>query len=675
MQQSRLSPWLVPVLAVAITVPACGDDDGGTTPPPPPPPADGGLDATRPDDAGADAGPTGPRPECENLNPNHCLLPWPSSRYLVDDPSSRTGKRLALPIEAMPVNRGHDPVDPTPYNTQDGFSPMTSMMTVFPGHIDPAGLADANHIERSLTDASPTVVLDAETGERVPHFAELDGWTDANPELRSFYIRPAVRLREDRSYIVAIRRLRTEAGDAVEPSDYFRALRDGTPGDDDELEGRRAHFEELFTTLTAAGVARDELVEAWDFHTGSGETWWRDLITMRDDALERVGPRGLGCTVTAVEEDPTHPQTFRVVRGTFTVPLYTESARPGTPIVRGPDGLPRANGTAEAPFIAVIPNSARDRVAAGEGPARLLTFGHGLMGDAGELLGGFARNFTNNLGMVAVGTDWWGMSSGDIDTVAYALSDFSTFPLVTGRLMQGVVNTLVLTRSFAGVCSELPELQLDGQPLIDVNERYFLGLSQGSIMGLTTAGVSTDIERFVLGVGGISYPVMIPRSVNFPPYLIIMRTWYPSKLDRDLLMVAAAQLWDYSEPATYAPHVIADPLPGTPAKRILYQVGVNDAQVSNDASDLAARTMGIPLLAPSPRTPFGLEVTTEATDSAIVYFDFGDPAPPAGSTPPESENQAHEGVRRNARAQEQMDRFFRLDGRVEPTCDGPCDPS
>lgn len=663
-------------LSMAPFVAACGDDDGTTAPPPPPPPpADGGMDGdVEPDASDPDAGPPPRRPECENLNPHHCLFPWPSSRYLVDDPTSRTGKRLALPSEAMPVNRGRDPVDPAPYNAQDGFSAMTSMITVFPGDIDTTDLADANRIARSLTDESPTVLLDAETGERVAHFAELDGWSDANPELRSFYIRPAARLGEGRRYVVGIRNLRTTDGEPVAPSTYFAHLRDGTGAEDEEIESRRAHFEEVFGILEDAGVARDELVEAWDFHTGSGETWWGDLVAMRDAAMEAVGARGIGCTVTDVEEDPAHEQTFRVVRGTFTVPLFTESARPGTPIVRGPDGSPRQNATAEAPFIALVPRSLAESVAAGGAPGRLLTFGHGLMGDAGEIEGGFVRQFADRTQMTVVATDWWGMSTGDIDTVAFALSDFATFPLVAGRLMQGVVNTLVLTRSFAGVCAELPEMQVEDRPVIDTTQRYFLGISQGSIMGLTTAAVSTDIERFVLEVGAISYPTMIPRSVNFPPYLIILRTWYGNKLDRDLLMVMAAQQWDYSEPATYAPHVIRDPLPGTPPKRILYQIGLNDAQVSNDASDIAARTMGLPLLTPSPRTPFGLETTMGPVDSALVYYTFGDAALPPGSTPPEENNEAHEGVRRADSAQLQMDRFFRPDGLVEHTCEGPCDP-
>ena len=70
----------------------CGDDDVTPTPTP---------------DAGPpDAGPPPYRAECENLNPMGCLLPWPSSRYLVDDSSTRTGRRVAVPVEAIAAALG-----------------------------------------------------------------------------------------------------------------------------------------------------------------------------------------------------------------------------------------------------------------------------------------------------------------------------------------------------------------------------------------------------------------------------------------------------------------------------------------------------------------------------------------------------------------------------------------
>ena len=33
---------------------------------------------------------------CDDLDPTHCLLPWPSNTYTVIDESSETGLRLAV---------------------------------------------------------------------------------------------------------------------------------------------------------------------------------------------------------------------------------------------------------------------------------------------------------------------------------------------------------------------------------------------------------------------------------------------------------------------------------------------------------------------------------------------------------------------------------------------------
>lgn len=643
------------LVGIALVI-GCGDDDAG------------GMG--EPIDDG--------RAECENLNPNHCLLPWPSSRYLVDDAATATGRRIEIPIEAMPANQYRDRVDPAMLERFDGFSPMTSMMTLFLGQLDASSLPDAEHVAASLDMASPTVVLDAETGERVPHFAEIDQWPLTRPARASFYIRPAQRLKENHRYVVAIRDLSLTDGSAVEPSPYFRALRDETPTESSELEARRAHFDDVFALLAAAGVPRETLVEAWDFHTASGETAYRDLLHMRDDAMMRIGERGLGCTITTVEEPADDPNLWRRIEGTFTAPLYMDDPEPGGRLVRDAGGLPTATGTVEVPFLAIIPKSVQQRVMEGRDPARLMTYGHGLFGSRGELGGRFGREFTNRTEIVGVATDWWGMSEADVPTAGEILGEMSRFPELTDRMHQGLINFLVLTRSMAGVCSELPEFTVATMPtatsVIDPNERYYLGISQGGIFGGTIAGISTDITRLVLQVGGISYPIMLKRSIDFGPYAALLNSWYRDTIDQDILMVLAASQWDLVEPSTYLPRSIASPLPGTPPKNILYPIARHDSQVSNVASEIAARSMGIPMLVPSVYEPWGIETSTGPEPSAMVVYDVGVEALPVGTVSPGPDNGAHGEIRFLPALQTQMDEFMRPDGVVRHTCDQACDP-
>jgi len=614
------------------------------------------------------------RAECENINPSHCLMPWPSSRYLVDDASTATKKRIELPQAAMPSNRWEDPVQAAPYNRFDGFSPMTSMVTVFEGELDTNDLPAENNLPKSLTDESSTILIDAETKERVAHFSEINEWEGTNFEKAAFYIRPATRLKEGHRYVVAIRNLKTKSGKAIVPSDYFRALRDDIESNSDELEARREHFETIFGIISDAKIERENLIQAWDFETASGQSARSDIVTMRDDAMEKIGTQGLGCTITEVEEDPNHQTIFRRIRGTFTVPLYLENDQPGARLFRDADGKPVQNGTAEARFQMIIPKSVKARIENGMSGARLLTYGHGLMGSYNEVGSSFQRAFFEKYEIVGLATDWWGMYKDDVNTVASALGQLGDFPNISERLTQGVINNLVMTRTIAGACAQKAEFQVDGKTVFDPNEKYFLGISQGSIMGTTVAGLSQDINKFILNVGGISYPIMIIRSVDFPDYNKVIQAWYTDKLDTDLLMVMVASHWDIAEPASFAAHLIKNPLANTPAKQILYTTGRYDAQVPNIASDIAARTIGLKVMTPSVYDVWGLETTTGPEDSAYVIYDVGADPVPIGSLAADEDNVAHEAVRRAEKAQLQMDAFMRPDGKVQNFCDGPCDP-
>ena len=60
-------------------------------------------------------------------------------------------------------------------------------------------------------------------------------------------------------------------------------------------EARRPHMEDLFTTLAAAGIARDDLYLAWDFTVASERNLTERLLFIRDDALRapRLGGAGV----------------------------------------------------------------------------------------------------------------------------------------------------------------------------------------------------------------------------------------------------------------------------------------------------------------------------------------------------------------------------------------------
>jgi len=103
------------------------------------------------------------------------------------------------------------------------------------------------------------------------------------------------------------------------------------------------------------------------------------------------------------------------------------------------------------------------------------------------------------------------------------------------------------------------------------------------------------------------------------------------------------------------------------------QFGLHDSQVSQVASEIAARSLGIPNLAPSVLPLFQVAERVAPYDgSAVVVYDVGGTATPQTNTAPERDNGVHEAVRRLDAAQRQIDAFLRPDGTIQNYCDGPC---
>ena len=610
---------------------------------------------------------------CDFLNPEHCMLPFPSSAFLVHDPDTDSGYRVAFDRAGMPANRPLIHINPVEHNTLDGFSPGSMAIALFPEGVDllASDVAPITDMERSLDDDSPTVILDAATGERIPHFAELDTQATADAT-RVLILRPGVRLQETHRYIVAIRGLVAPTGSPVTPPRAFRILRDGEDTPVQAIAARRAAMEDIFARLGDAGIERAGLQLAWDFVVASSRSMTERLLTARDAALAANGPGAPPFEITRVEED-VDENILRRVSGTYTVPLFMTSAEPPARYVLGEDGLPVQNGTTTAPFTVNIP---RSTVAGGvANPARPSVYGHGLFGAGTEVNAGHLRAFSNNANIMFGATDWIGMSDDDVRHVVRMVAELSGFPILVDRLQQAMINFVFLGRLFMaddGFVSR-PEFQLDGVPLIDRSELYYYGISQGGIQGGTYLAISPDTSRGVLGVGAINYSFLLRRSIDFTPFQVVLNLNYLDELDRALLYPLLQMLWDRAEPQGYVSRLIDNPFPGTPAKKILMQVAINDSQVSHTAAEIQARSLGLPTTAPSAWPAFGIpELESPFDGSAYIPYDTGGEAPPLTADAPITENGTHEAVRRLPEAQAQIDAFLRPDGKVVNFCDGPC---
>ncbi len=661
--------------------------------------------------------------ECDFLNEAECLLPYPSSRFEVPAPTA-TGVQLNIPAIGLPeVNGPPLPVDLA--NSLDGFSPGAQILMHFPQGVDPA-LSDASRLlppeccgqppappwidtrtqtERSLDPGSPTVLLDAETGERILHFIEPDARADG-PARQVVFLRPGRILDPGRRYIVAVRNLVSPAGEPVVAEPAFAALRDRTPTAVPAIEARRAAMEALFDRLAAHGVGRDDLILAFDFTTRSQQQLTEQILSMRDQAyawLDEIEatPGAMPFTVDAVDERNCEranpPRFWRRIEGTYRAPLFLtgDLAADSVQFINlDADGMPLQNGFTTPNFTITIPCTALD---GGAGDLFGLLVGHGLFGTGR----GFVNDVTdlgNQLppwrGIVG-GTDWRGLSSDDLAWVGTRVigigsSQLHNFQALPDRLRQGMLNTLVLSRLMKrGLFNRHEAFQRpDGTgtfPGPD-EEMFYLGGSLGGIMGTYLAGLTPDIVRFVIEVGAVNFSCMLQRATPFVVFdTLIASIGVPDPMNYAGALAAAHELWASAEPVSVIHHVTRDPLPGSgPPKRILMSTAFLDHQVSNTCSEIAARTMGLPNLVGSIVQGLpGMPDLPGPLDSAYVLTDIGEidilnPAhqasvPPLANLPATGNCDPHGRRSTTLASLLQFQEFLRPGGRIVNTCDGLCD--
>lgn len=623
-----------------------------------------------------------------------CLLPYPSDFHRV----TRDGEppRIVLPPAAKPRQRDGRLADIHEVVRMDGASLIPTIVATLPSDISRDGLPGIlDDPLDSATSASPSLILDVESGALVPHYVDVIE-RGVDPEHAPIVLRPFSPLSPSRRYVVALKGVRL-AGSADAPSDPsrlapapegFRRLRDGVA--DPALEASRERFDgEVFAPLERAGVRRSELQLAWDFTTGSREAPRADMLRVRELALAWLASNTPAVTISSAE--PGSDRIWRTVKGTVEAPLFLEDRAPGSALFRGADGAVAQNGTTTFEFTVNVPNSVRDQFE----PGRALAFGHGFFGGTGELEGNGAKTIAEHLAAVEFGIDWWGMANEDVSGVLEALALFpEEAARFTDRVHQAMANWLVMLAAIRGPLASAPELTRPadgagvvtgpsgesngGQLVYDPSFIGYFGASQGHILGGTLAALAPELTRVVLNVGGGGFSHMMPRSANFGPFALFLDGTFKDKLITQAYIAMFQPALDRIDPVTYAGLVEArdePPLQGdAPGRRVLLQIGLGDAQVPNEGSFLHARALGVRQTLPAPRRVFGLEPATDPTESALTLFDFGIDTSGTRDPAPLELNDVHEGVRVNAAALRQMDEFLRPDGVIRHPCDGPCDP-
>jgi hypothetical protein len=500
----------------------------------------------------------------------------------------------------------------------------------------------------STTPAHPSVLIDAGTGERILHWLELDARADGNPARQALVMRPGRSLVPGQRYIVAMRNLVAPGAAPVVAEAPFAALRDSVITADPAIEARRAYFDsDIFPVLTTNGISRSELVLAFDFIVQSEHQLTHQMLAMRDDAylytdaLEAdTGTLGFTVSSTTTHDCNLPDQTvWRDVAGFFDTPLYlTAVPALGNTAQLNVDAsdVPVRNGFMSAPFNISIPCSVHD----GGVTSRPMVLGHGLFGTGASMMGvppaaGEVADWT----YIAGATDWRGLSNSDFVWVAFQivgqnnskLNNFAAFP---DRLRQGMANTLVLARLMkAGIFNRHASFQFDGGGGVfaePADEMYYYGISLGGVMGTFLSALTPDIGKFGLDVPSINFSCLLQRSTQFglgsPSFESLLTSIGLTDPMETILGVGLLhELWVGAEPAGYARHITSNPLAGSGvAKKVMMTPAWLDKQVSNQCTEISARTLG--LVSHEGSLQQGLAEIPDslgAQDSALIMYDTG----------------------------------------------------
>lgn len=605
-----------------------------------------------------------------------CLTPWPTLFHTTPDATSPTGRRLNYSVDSFVSPDGPLPVDPAMFNQADGVSPVQPLFINLGRDVDPTQLWGPNDTARSLEEAGPIVLVDVETGQRVPILTEMDmNQRDIGYDGRhALIIRPLAPLTTGGRYAVGISNtLHDTAGESFAAPDGFVALRDGILTTDARIEGARERFADVFTALDTAGLTQDSLLVAWEVPVASEQQVLGPIQSMREQAAV-LNESGVPYVIESVETDPTE-HAWKIVRGTFQPPNFlTEDYE--LVVEDGEVALQTDTERPSYPFTVFIPAAAADSGAS----LPLVVVGHGLFGSGESWIDGGTGRAHIQPGLAAapavgIATDWIGLSQGDLDLIlTEVVPDISRIQLVTDRLGQSLVNNLTLVELAHRELAFDPALGWEGSGThLDRSQTWYYGGSLGGIQGASFTAVSPDVSRAVLAVPGAGWSTMFQRSIHFSNIELLIDALYPDPLSQSVFLAMLQTFFDRSDPAGLAHDLALDT-----DKTVLLQEAVGDVQVPNVSTDLLVRSMGAHHLDEAPRRIPGVAVETgPSTGPALTQLVLPDAlaayTPPESNVVPTEENGVHGDGPTTPQAIGQALELLSTGLAVHP-CDGPCDP-
>lgn len=548
-------------------------------------------------------------PSCTVLNwdpTSGTITRWPEPALVVDDVTTETGVRLAFSPDDYPVLAGslggYLPTLTEDLPEVDGFGVNAEAYFQFGRGFD---LARVPSGDESGTPAAGLGLLVIEPGS--PRLQPvIVTATDDDSTLLMAPMQPLPARGLAAAYVT--RALTAAAGGCLEASPAMRAALDAP-----SAEEQRAI--DALVSLGAIESAAD-LIALTVYRTQSiaedSQAVAQDIAT-RDYSF--VAPP------TCVDE-----AMWRRCEGRFIAEDYRD---PVTGVMRravGEGAISRARY--ELPVSLWLPLT--------PGPHRTMVYGHGLTG--GRDQAGRLAAFAVPLGIAVVAIDALehgehptteGEMPSSISSVLnfFGIGDLGTRALEAARLRdhfrQSTWDKLQLTRLIA----QVPDIDGDAMPDLDVTRLAYLGVSLGGLMGPELLATSDDYGAGVLVVPGGRVAAIISDGSTFGPLIELLRPRTASAGDVRRFFPILQTVIERGDPASYGPLILQRRLPGVDAitPSVLVGVVLDDEIVPNVANYALARALGVPVVAPLLRAEPGFQII-----SPPLMGNFGDGTATAG---------------------------------------------
>lgn len=584
-------------------------------------------------------GNNGGDPPNEDCNPAgesvDCFYPFPSDAFRVE---GEGGARIELPEGARLVY-DDEPLQLDLQNPIDGYSIHPPIFADLGEVLDEEQLIfHTDDLSKTTQSDSPALVLNAETGEAVAHFMELDHTVSAS-QRTLLQIRLLKALDENTRYIVAIQGLKNSEGETIDRLESFDRLA-FSKNYKFFADAQKHTRENILPQLEDFGVNLDDVQLAWDFTTRTNVSARYEIESMISQSVDWMDDNALNITSIEIKryldlEDPDldpeaerHEHLHYKISATVDVPLFLTDATPNGRMLFDDDGLPRYEETYALPFDILIPHS----VVENGKSVGTVQFGHGFFGSTAEMYNSFLPEFINAHEMISVGIDWWGLSGDDQGPIiGHLTGDGSNVFNFTERLSQSYVNQTVLARAVRQITDtftgEIDEDTIPIGALMENDHHAFYGISLGHILGSAAIAVSPEIQKGILSVGGGSFSFIMSRAKPFSALFSLVNNKLSDRKDAQKFVAMASIAMEKIDPITYADQLLKNTFDGNEISRqILAQVGLGDPDVPTLSSLVWTRSAGIPISQPAPdyfAADFDVQMTTlPDSKSLMMIFDF-----------------------------------------------------